>query len=183
MARWPAGVAVKELAIRLNCGEVQTIQHGTCRIFQGEPMAFVAHGDGRVSRCGDVFVLQFYGAFNLEGAELSFEKLKQCWLSAGTPARWALLADARRWEGCTPEAIHVLEEGVVWCRENGLAAYAYLHANSFMREIVVSSVKREFGKAPEQHFERVDEAWAWLAGQGFDCGDSAARNLVEMPRR
>ena len=144
-------------------------------------MAFVPHGESRVGRCGDVFVLQFYGAFNFEGAMLSFEKLKQCWLSAGAPARWALLADARRWEGSTPEAIQTIEDVASWCRENGLAAYANLHANSFMREIVLNNAKRELGKAPEQHFDQVEVAWHWLAAQGFDCGDSAARNLVEIP--
>jgi hypothetical protein len=148
---------------------------------QEVPMAFVAHGESRVSRCGDVFVLQLYGAFNLEGAELSFEKLKQCWSAEGSPVRWAMLADARRWEGSTPEAIQTIEEVANWCRGNGLGAYANLHANKFMRDIVLSSVKRELGKAPEQYFDQVDEAWVWLAAQGFDCGDRTSRNLVEIP--
>lgn len=146
-------------------------------------MPFAPHGESRVSCCGDVFVLQFYGAFNLEGAMLSFEKLKQRWLAEGAPARWAMLADARRWEGSTPEAIQTIEDVAGWCRDNGLAAYANLHANKFMRDIVLSSVKRELGKAPEQHFDQINEAWVWLAAQGFDCGDSASRNLVEIPPR
>lgn len=135
---------------------------------------FAAHGHYTLHWHDDVAVLALGNLFNREGAELTLGEVARSLNERGeTP--WALLVDAREWQGGTPDAFAFWMASIsAWIEQKQLVAFAALYAES-VQQFMGSGVRAELS-ARLPYFSSPDEAacWQWLRERGLTRGNAGS---------
>ncbi len=128
-------------------------------------MGFDVHGKYKLEVRGEIFIPRFYQTWNEEGAKDYFIAYKSLILEKNFK-QFGVLADFRKFEGGTPEAIEYFKEIAQWTMDHGQIARAQI-IDSVLTEYIVN--KPSLGKDlfPIKTFEDESSALAWLEKQGL----------------
>ncbi len=137
-------------------------------------MPNTAHGQVRITRCGDVICAHLAGSFNQEGSRLFAEAVRHAWREAGQPARWAFVVDARRWEGGTPDSFANAAAITAWVCAHGAVAIARVFTGKFLARVVDNQEVMRDAHVPILTCESLDAAWDWLEARGIACAPCRA---------
>jgi hypothetical protein len=127
----------------------------------------VQHGDFHSQWRGDVLIVTYTGSWNLQAVQALHASLLPSWQArAGKP--WAMLTDASRWEGGTPE---VLDEWWLFFEDavkHGMSTVTDILPSHFHALVVQALAERASKLAHYQRSQDIKSASAWLAQQGFN---------------
>jgi hypothetical protein len=127
---------------------------------------WVQHGAYHLDWQGDVLIAQYIGAWNEIAAKSMHQEAALLWTARnGKP--WALLSDARTWEGGTSETFEAwwafFADGVA----HGLVCVTDILPSHFHALIVKDLADRSRQMATYKNSRDLPEAVQWLAEQGF----------------
>lgn len=132
-------------------------------------MQWAQHGTYTLEWQGDILVTRLTGEWNDVAALNLHRDARSLWQARGGH-QWGLLTDAREWGGGTPECFDAwwafFEEGVA---AGMIAATDILP--SMLHALIVSELAERASRLV--HYRRsqsLDDALAWLAGQGLRTG-------------
>ena len=128
-------------------------------------MEFGAHGTFELSKAGEVYLVSFSRAWNVEASRDFFSTYVKFVEGHNLP-RFGVLADVRELEGGTPEAILFFDEVARWATQKGQVARAVI-SNAAHREYIVQSIDGDRRAFPVKVFQDRDEALAWLRSFGL----------------
>ncbi len=128
-------------------------------------MGFDVHGKYKLEVRGEIFIHRFYQSWNEECARAFFTVYKAL-VNEKKFKQFGVLADFRKFEGGTPEAIQYFEKIARWTMEHGQIARAQI-TNSSLTEYMVNKPSRGKDLFPIQTFEDESSALAWLEHQGL----------------
>ncbi len=124
------------------------------------------HGAYSLDWQGDVLVAQYVGAWNEFAAKAMHEDAAALWL-ARQGKSWALLSDARTWEGGTPETFEIWWQFFADGVAHGMQAVTDVLPSHFHTLLVRSLAERASQLTTYKNSQTIAEAYAWLAEQGF----------------
>ncbi len=128
-------------------------------------MKLDAHGTYDLKLRGEIIILRFFGAWNTEGVKTFFESYKFFILEKKLK-RFGVLADFRKFEGGTPNAMKYVEKIPQWNAEHGQIARAQILSHTLTDYIVNQpSYGSEFFSI--NNFEDEGSALVWLEEQGL----------------
>ena len=128
-------------------------------------MAFEPHGDFEITVKGEVFIIQFFHKWNLEGAKVFFSEYKDL-IKKYNLKKYGVLSDLRYFEGGTPEAINYFEVIGDWAKENGQIARALI-IDSIIKELTMDAINKGKERFPAQIFHSEKEALNWFKNFGL----------------
>ncbi len=128
-------------------------------------MGFDVHGKYELEVRGEIFISRFYQTWNEECAKDFFTVYKSL-IREKNFKQFGALADFRKFEGGTPEAIEYFEKVTQWTMGHGQIARAQI-INSVLTEYMVNKPSRGKDLFPIKTFEDESSALAWLEHQGL----------------
>lgn len=129
-------------------------------------MEWAQHGSYSLDWQGDVLIARYAGEWNEVAATNLHRDARDLWQArVGRP--WGLLSDASEWGGATPQALDAwwgfFEDAVA----HGLSAATDILPSRLHEMMVNSMLERARPMIRFHRSQSVEEAWAWLASEGF----------------
>ncbi len=129
-------------------------------------MKLNAHGAYDLKLTGEIIISKFYGAWNTEGVKEYFESYK-LFVFEKKLKRFGVLADFRKFEGGTQNAMKYVEKIPQWNAKHGQIARAQILSHTLTNYIVNQpSYGSELFSI--NNFEDEGSALAWLEEQGLN---------------
>ena len=127
---------------------------------------WMQHGAYHLDWQGDVLIAKYVGVWNEIAAKKMHQDAKQLW-SIRNKKPWALLSDARSWEGGTAETFEAWWAFFADAAANGLVCVTDILPSHFHSLIVKDLADRSSQLATYKTSKSLPEALDWLARQGF----------------
>lgn len=127
-------------------------------------MQWSAHGRFELHWEDDCLSLSLDGVWNEVTAERMATRVRALVAErAGRP--WALLSDARDWEGATPEAMRIVWEMFVPLREQGMVAATTVLPLGFQEVVIRPLMRQARTMTRYRAFQQRADARDWLLAQ------------------
>ncbi len=127
------------------------------------------HGEFSLAWHGDVLLVTYSEDWNRQAVLALHKTAKAAW--AEPPRRpWAMFSDARHWTGSSDE---VFDQWWVFYQDavaNGMTTVTDVLPSKFHELMVQDLFAQARTIANYHHCHSMDEAWQWLASQGFGPG-------------
>ena len=124
------------------------------------------HGSFTLEWNGPILHVTYSDLWNEEAVLALHAAARAAWVERGY-AQWAMLTDARQWEGGTPE---VLARWWVFFADavaNGMTTVTDILPSTFHAAVVAGLAERASAMATYHRGENMADAFAWLATKGF----------------
>jgi hypothetical protein len=126
------------------------------------------HGEFKIWRDARVVCVYLNGSWNRETAVEFSEQFKRACSPLLDGNKWAQVAYFDDWELGVPEIEPVIRQFIEWARDNQLTHIAHVYRLSKIKRYQLNKmVPDNFGSILRQSFEVDENAFAWLAEQGF----------------
>lgn len=129
-------------------------------------MQLQPHGQFEILWHPPVLLVRYEGAWNEQAALALHAQARLIWQEPIDGA-WAMLTDARQWEGATPEAFARWWEFFADAVQHGMVAVTDVLPSHFHEVLVKDLALRASHLARHRTSADLTEAWDWLASQGF----------------
>lgn len=130
------------------------------------PNKFAPHGEFTLAWRGNVLFVTYRNDWNREAVKALHTAAKAAW--ANPPQRpWAMFSDCRDWTGSSQE---VFDEWWIFYQDavaNGMTTVTDVLPSALYEAMVKQLYSRAVTLANYRHCRSVEEAWSWLAEQGF----------------
>lgn len=127
-------------------------------------MEWTAHGFFELHWEDDCLSLCLAGEWNEVTAERMAARVREL-VSARGGRRWALLSDARDWEGATPEAMRIVWEMFVPLRDQGMVAATTVLPLGFQEVVIRPLMRQAKSMTRYRAFQQRADARDWLLAQ------------------
>lgn len=124
------------------------------------------HGEYHIEWREPILWVRYQGTWNVQAVEALHAEVRSFW-TQDPQRRWAMLTDAREWEGGTPEVFARWWDFFTDAVAHGLDAVSDVLPSSFHALLVRDLAERAQAITRFQHSASVQEAQAWLASQGY----------------
>lgn len=135
---------------------------------------FTPHGEFTLAWHGDVLLVTYAKVWNPQAVQALHHAAQAMW--SPPPRRpWAMLTDARDWLGSSPE---VFERWWIFYQDavaNGMSTVTDVLPSRFHELVVKDLMARAAAVTTFRHSHDMEEAWQWLALQGFGLQLAHAR--------
>ncbi len=122
------------------------------------------HGNYKIKVIGEIIIIRLYNAWNEDCSRAFLNDYKNIIVKKRFK-QFGVLADLRKIEGATPEAIKLFQNITAWAYEQGQIARAIVYNSEFKKYIVELAL--EDGLFPTQAFDKEKTAMDWLKQKGL----------------
>lgn len=124
------------------------------------------HGNFTLGWRGAVLVVTYMDTWNEEAVVALHAAARAAW-SERPGTTWAMLTDASRWDGGTPEVLERWWEFFSDAVANGMTTVTDILPSSFHALLVKALAERASSMTTYCSSKDLDSAFEWLAQQGF----------------
>ncbi len=122
------------------------------------------HGDYKIKVEGEIIILHLYNSWNEDCSKAFLNDYKNIILRKKFK-QFGVLANLRKVEGATPEAIKLFQSITAWAFEQGQIARAIVYNSEL--EKFIATLALEDGLFPTKAFDEDKTAMTWLKQTGL----------------